>query len=178
MGGRIISCDPLYRFDEPGIRRRIDETYPNIVEQSRLNAQQFLWSDDLPDPDALGRRRMSAMQQFLNDYEAGRRDGRYVDAELPALPFADQQFDLALASHFLFLYSEHFSEEFHIESVRELCRVATEVRVFHLLELGGQPSRHVAPVTAALQEDGFNVSIEQQDYEVRRGANQMLRVSR
>jgi ubiquinone/menaquinone biosynthesis C-methylase UbiE len=46
---------------------------------------------------------MAAMQVFLDDHVLGRVEGRYVAAELPALPVADASFDLALCSHFLFL---------------------------------------------------------------------------
>ena len=49
---------------------------------------------------------------------AGRADGRYVEAELPTLPFADRSFDLALCSHLLFLYSVQLGEEFHRDSPR------------------------------------------------------------
>ncbi len=45
------------------------------------------------------------MNDFLADYRAGRQEGRYVDAALPALPFDDLAFDLALCSHLLFLYT-------------------------------------------------------------------------
>ena len=38
---------------------------------------------------------MEAMTEFLADYEAGRLQGRYLDAELPHLPFAAESFDLA-----------------------------------------------------------------------------------
>ena len=48
---------------------------------------------------------MDALRAFLADFEAGRRSDRYVDAALPVLPFTDDAFDLALSSHFLFLYS-------------------------------------------------------------------------
>ena len=44
--------------------------------------------------------------------------------------FADREFDLALCSHLLFLYSEQLTADFHLASIRELCRVAGEVRVF------------------------------------------------
>jgi hypothetical protein len=36
------------------------------------------------------------MQAFLDDYELGQRQGRYVDAELPTLPFENGTFHLAL----------------------------------------------------------------------------------
>ncbi len=49
----------------------------------------------------------NALNCFLDDY--GRRNGHYVHAELPVLPFPDQLFDIVLSSHFLFIYSS--SEE-------------------------------------------------------------------
>ena len=57
------------------------------------------------------------METFLGDYVAGAAEGRYIDAELPTLPFPDASFDLALSSHFLFLYSAQLGEEFHVMSL-------------------------------------------------------------
>jgi len=79
---------------------------------------------------------MAAMQAFLDDYELGKRQGRYVNAELPTLPFENGTFHLALCSHFLFLYSTQLGEAFHRAAIHEMCRVAVEVRIFPLLALG------------------------------------------
>lgn len=176
-GGRVVSADPLYQFDAAQIRQRIDETSAEVLGQARQNAHEFVWDAAIPDVDALKRVRMSAMATFLDDYAQGGRDGRYVVAGLPVLPFADGAFDLALCSHFLFLYSRQHDTQFHIQSIRELCRVAREVRVFPLLTLGGEPSPHVAAVTAALEDVGVTMTIERVPYEFQRGGNQMLRVT-
>ena len=104
---------------------------------------------------ALKRVRMTAMRAFLDDYAPGRAEGRYLDAGLPSLPFADGAFDLALCSHFLFLYSQQFDAAFHVQSIRELCRVAREVRVFPLLALGAQPSPHLGAARDALTRPGL-----------------------
>ena len=116
------------------------------------------------------------MERFLDDYDAGRKCGRYIPAELPLLPFEDQAFGLALCSHFLFLYSDQFGPDFHIDSIVELCRVAKEVRIFPLLELGGTPSRHLTSVANSLRRLGFQVEDEKVEYEFQRGGNRMLRV--
>jgi hypothetical protein len=176
-GTRVVSCDPVYRFDAAQIRQRIDETAAEVLEQARQHAHEFVWDDGIPDIEALKRVRMAAMTAFLDDYDHGRADGRYLDAGLPSLPFADGAFDLAICSHFLFLYSQQFDTAFHAQSMRELCRVAREVRVFPLLTLGAKPSPHLAPVTAALESDGIKVSVERVPYEFQRGGNQMLRVT-
>jgi hypothetical protein len=176
-GSRVVSCDPLYEFSEPEIRQRIVTTYPQVLEQTRRNADEFLW-DTIRSIEELGRIRMQAMQTFLDDYERGRRDGRYVEGELPALPFSDGQFDLALCSHFLFLYSEQLDELFHRAAIFELCRVAREVRIFPLLELGGARSRHLAAMTEALGDEGCVAKVTRVPYEFQRGGNEMLRITR
>lgn len=173
-GCEVVSADPLYAFDRTEIRRRIDETYEEVIEQTRRNRSEFVWTD-FASVEELGRARMAAMQRFLDDYEAGRAAGRYIAAELPCLPFADQSFELALCSHFLFLYTGQLSEAFHIAAVRELCRVAREVRLFPLVALGGAPSRHVGRVTAALPP-GWTADVVPVPYEFQRGGNQMLRL--
>ena len=119
---------------------------------------------------------MAAMRTFLADWPAGCAQGRYVAGALPALPFSDRSFDLALCSHFLFLYSEQLTDAFHLAAIREMCRVASEVRIFPLLELGGRPSRHVPAVVDRLRRDGLEVTIETVPYEFQRGGNQMLRI--
>ena len=67
-------------------------------------------------------------------------------------------------------------EDFHISAVRELCRVAGEVRVFPLLTLNRKPSPHVDAVRSALRADGWASELVRVDYELQRGGNQMLRV--
>jgi hypothetical protein len=174
-GYHVVSCDPLYRWDRQQIRQRIDATCDQVLEQARQNVHEFVWTL-FRSVDELGRVRARAMDTFLADYEQGRRDGRYVDAELPALPFADSAFDLAVCSHFLFLYSTQLDAAFHIRAIHEMSRVATEVRIFPLLALGATPSIHVEPVCSALRETGFEVSIAAVDYEFQRGGNQMMRI--
>lgn len=174
-GGDIVSVDPIYRFSAAELQTRIDTVYPTVMEQTRLNAHEFVWTA-IPSLEALGQTRSEAMATFLEDFPAGLAEGRYRAAELPSLPFPDCAFDLALCSHLLFLYGEQLSEEFHCQSIRELCRVATEVRIFPLLELGAVESRHLRPVVGRLQEEGYTAEIVPVPYEFQRGGDRMLRV--
>ena len=120
---------------------------------------------------------MRAMGEFLSDYPAGKAEGRYIDASLPSLPFADGAFDLALSSHFLFLYTTQLGEAFHRLAVREMCRVAREVRIFPLLALGGQSSPLVGVVVDDMRSQGRLVSLERVAYEFQRGGDQMMRIA-
>ena len=177
-GARVVSCDPLYRFTRAEIDGRIAATCDTVLEQARRNADQFVWGRGIASVDELGGLRMRAMRVFLDDFDAGGAAGRYVDASLPSLPFADGAFELGLCSHFLFLYSAQFDEAFHRASVRELCRVAAEVRVFPLLALDGTRSPFVETCLADARAAGLDATIERVAYEFQRGGNEMLRLRR
>jgi hypothetical protein len=174
-GVRVVSVDPLYAHTRTEILERIDATFDPMLEETRRNAQEFVWTT-IRSVEELGETRHAAMRSFLGDYDAGRDEGRYVDAALPDLPFPDGSFDLALCGHFLFLYSVHRDLDFHLASIREMCRVAREARVFPLLALGGSPSPFVEPCREALGDSGFEVTIEEVPYEFQRGGNRMMRV--
>jgi hypothetical protein len=175
QNGQIVSVDPIYRFSGDEIRRRIQETSPMVMEQTRENQHEFVWKH-IQSVEELGRGRRSAMEEFLADYAQGKAQGRYMEGELPRLPFKDGEFDLAVCSHLLFLYSEPLSEDFHVASIRELRRIAGEARIFPLLELGARPSRHLQAVTSRLTAEGYEVSKVEVPYEFQRGGNQMLRI--
>jgi len=175
LGGRIISCDPIYVWDAPQIRERIAATYTRVLAETRRNTHEFVW-DSIRSVEELGRIRMQAMDAFLADFSGRGRNGRYVAAELPRLPFSRSAFDLALCSHLLFLYSSQLGEAFHQAAIHELCRVAREVRIFPLVALGGQRSPYVLSAVQALQRAGRQVSIEKVPYEFQRGGDEMMRI--
>ncbi len=174
-GLRVISCDPLYRFPALDIRRRVHETYDTVLGQLRAHPEDFVW-ERFQSPEHLGEVRLAAMERFLADYPRGRAEGRYLDASLPSLPFPDGRFSLALCSHFLFLYSAQHDLSFHLAALREMGRVAREVRVFPLLALGGAPSPHVAPVMEILAAEGWEAECVEVPYEFQRGGKQMLQL--
>jgi len=174
-GAVVVSCDPLYRADSGQIRQRIEETFDDVLNQTRRNAAEFVW-DSIASVDELAALRKSAMETFLADYDEGKSAGRYVEGELPALPFPKRSFDIAVCSHFLFLYSDQLGEAFHMKAVHDLCRVAREVRIFPLLALGSRPSPYVDTIVEAARNSGCDVSIEMVPYEFQRGGNQMMRI--
>jgi hypothetical protein len=175
LGVKVTSVDPLYAFSAAEIRGRIKDVCPKILEQTRQNRDDFVWKE-FASVEALGWARLRAMVRFLRDYPTGRESGRYLAAELPKLPFEQGAFDLALCSHLLFLYSDQLGEQFHVDAVAELCRVADEVRIFPLVTLGNHPSPHIEAVVRAAERSGRRVSIERVPYEFQRGGNEMLRI--
>ncbi|MBL6957135.1 MAG: class I SAM-dependent methyltransferase [Chlorobium phaeobacteroides] len=176
-GGTVVSVDPVYRFTVDQIRSRVGEVYPEIMSEVLKNPDDYLW-DSIRDVRHLAQVRMDAMEQFFDDCEQGKKAGRYINASLPQLPFKDSAFDLALCSHYLFLYSDHVSLEQHISSMKELCRVAYEVRIYPLVTLAGKRSPHLDPVVSELRNDGFEVSFHKAKYRFQRGAEEMVVVRR
>jgi SAM-dependent methyltransferase len=101
----------------------------------------------------------------------------YVEAALPALPFADQTFDLALSSHLLFAYADRLDRDFHLDSIRELARIAAEVRIFPLVPFGFPDNPDHQAVIGELRRGGLRAELIGVDYELQRGGNTMLRVA-
>jgi hypothetical protein len=173
-GARVTSCDPIYQFTARQIAERVDAVFPEVIAQTRANADGFVW-DRFASVEALGDARRAAMDRFLADFRDADA-GRYVAAALPDLPFAAGAFDLALSSHFLFLYSAQLSLDVHRAAIRELCRVAREVRIFPVLTLARDVSPYLRPVVEELRADGAMAELTRVGYEFQRGGDTMLRI--
>ncbi len=174
--GNVISIDPVYKFSKNEIKQRIDETSSVIINQLTKNKNDFVWKN-ISSVDELVDIRLNSMNSFLKDYDKGKLEKRYIYEELPKLSFVDNSFDLVLSSHFLFLYSEHFDMNFHIDSILEMLRVAKkEVRIFPILDLQNNESIHLKSVLEELEKKGHKFEIVQTNYEFQKGANEMLRI--
>ena len=172
-GGNVTSIDPIYNLTKDQIQQRIDETCKEVLKQVSSNKEKFVWNT-IKSVDELCQIRMDAMKIFLDSYEAGKRDKKYIPGELPYLPFAGKTFDLALSSHFLFLYTDNLSYEFHVEAINEMLRVADEVRIFPLLDLNGVKSPYVERILADFKAK--TIEIRKVSYEFHRGGNEMMTI--
>ncbi len=173
----VVSIDPVYQFSAEQIEQRVRATYQAIISQVKQNAGRYVWKN-FRDADDLGKARLNAMEKFLLDYESGKAEGRYVYQALPSLNFNDDQFELCLCSHLLFLYAEHLTLDFHVASIHELLRVAAEVRIFPLIQLNSEPYLHLDIVLEEFSSQGYSVQIEPVAYEFQKGGNKMLRINR
>ena len=173
MGHRVYSVDPLYLFEANQIHDQFYRVVDNIIQQVKSSTEDWVWKFHAS-PDALRHTRVEALEKFLADFGLGRKEGRYIPARLPVLPFQDNSFDLALCSHFLFLYSDHLSRDFHLRSIRELLRVAHEARLFPLLTLEQKVSPYVDFIMRKMEQEGYVVCLQQVGYELQRGADHML----
>ena len=174
-GTPLISVDPIYRFSDAELRQRIQETYDDVIAQARRNQDKFVWTK-ISSVDELAEIRIRAMDEFCNDFERGKQQGRYIDAALPDLPFPDRRFDLVLSAHLLFFYSANRDLAFHLDAVRELLRIGTEVRIFPIVDVNSNPSPFLSPVINELEKDGIACSIERVPYHFQKTGNEMLRL--
>ena len=86
----------------------------------------------------------------------------------------ENQFELALASHFLLLYSKQLSYDFHISSIDEVMRVAMEFRIFPVLTLDGKKSPYLDNLIDHYKAKGLSAELKNVDYEFQIGGNEML----
>jgi hypothetical protein len=176
QGLNVISCDSIYNLTTDEIAHRIQAANQPIMNALQTHSDRFVWQK-ISSPERLQKLRMAAMQIFLEDFTLGVQENRYIPSALPNLPFADRQFDLALCSHLLFTYSHCLSQEFHLASIIEMCRVAKQTRVFPLLDISGKLSAFVNPVIQQLNQRGYIAQIKEVAYEFQKGGNKLLQVA-
>lgn len=123
-GGTIVSVDPIYAFTARQIKERINATFSIVLEQAAKNSDEFLW-EAISSVEALGRIRMSAMAEFLQDFEKGRAEGRYLAGSLPRLPFQNREFGLALCSHLFFSTVSSSRKNFMLMPLRSYAELPT-----------------------------------------------------
>ncbi len=174
QGKHVTSIDPIYELTAAVIQQRFNECVDGIIEQVKLSPADWTWQYH-KSVDDLRKNRERALQLFLADYQQGKTEQRYITGELPELP-VEQSFDLALCSHFLFLYSDQLSYSFHWAAVLKMLSLAKEVRIFPLLSLDLSRSPHLDPLRRDLEQAGYSSEIVTVDYELQRGGNQMLRL--
>jgi hypothetical protein len=172
----IVSIDPIYQFSTTDLKIRIKETKDIVIEQTKNNLQNFVWTK-IKTINELEQIRLSAMENFLQDFEKGKKESRYINHEMPnKTDFDDLTFDLGLSSHFLILYSQ-LGLDFHISSLTEMLRVAKEIRIFPILNLDAKKSELLDNLIKHFEKD-FIVTIEKVDYEFQKNGNEMLAIKR
>lgn len=172
----VVSIDPIYRFTRSELEKRIDETKDIVIEQTKNNQDNFNWTK-IKDIQELENIRMSAMKKFLNDFETGKSNGRYINHEMPnKTSFGNSSFDLGLSSHFLILYSQ-LGLDFHISSMTEMLRICTEIRIFPILNLNAEKPEILTDLIEHFEKN-YIVTTEKVDYEFQKNGNEMLLIKK
>lgn len=178
IGFDVAACDILYnvpaaKLIEKG-REDIEHTFQKVDGVPHL----YVWKYYKNRNEIIALRR-KALGLFADDFPDGLRNDRYVQAELPRLPFADRTFSLVLSSHFLFLYGDRLGVDFHVASLKEMVRVSSgEVRVYPLQGLDAKPYPYMESVLSRLRSEKINVEIVSTPFEFQKGSNKMLKAYR
>jgi hypothetical protein len=175
---QVVACDPLYGADISGLIERGEADIQHVIDRVAQVPHLFQWNCYSSLDDLKGYR-LLALRWFQYDYPRGIQEQRYLQAELPRLPFADRRFDLVLSGHFLFTYSDRLDYAFHRDAILELFRVSVrEVRIYPLQGPDARPYRHMDQLLADLKQHGIAAEIHPVPFEFQRGSNQMLRIIR
>jgi SAM-dependent methyltransferase len=174
----VVACDALYGHAGEELHKRGLDDIAHVFERFDRVAHLYLWKY-YTDREEVVSLRTRALESFVRDFEKGKPEGRYVEASLPWLPFADGSFPLVLSANFLFLYGDRVDFGFHMASLRELLRVCSgEVRVFPLAGLDARPYPRLDEIVRALKAGGALVETVGVPFEFQRGANMMLKLRR
>ncbi|HYH05312.1 MAG TPA: SAM-dependent methyltransferase [Bacillota bacterium] len=163
MGNWVVSCDPLYAKTTEEIRSFIAEHHnPAMPPTYRVEDSMWLYHTRRP-----------FLDEFFEDFSLGKQEGRYLPHGLPRLPFASHQFDIALCSHFLFS-DAGLGADFHYTSIREMLRVARQVRIFPIIDFNCQRSAFLGPILEKLLQEGFQSEILRVNYGFYRNGHELL----
>jgi hypothetical protein len=171
-GYHVTASDRIYTLSPDEIEHKCSRDLENMIAQLAGITQNYVW-DYFPDLDALRANREQAYRAFVEDYRQ-QGDARYITADYPKSNFAGGQFDLALVSHFLFLYDEQLDYDFHRRTLLELLRIARQVRLFPLVNMRTERASVVPKLSADPAFSAYDIRIVPVDYEFIRNSREMM----
>lgn len=177
LGHRVVAVDPRYSETAHDLLEIGLEDIDYINEKIRATSRQRVW-DFYKDPDDLKRKQKSYLKAFIDDFSSEHiSENPYVFASLPNLPFENNTFDYALSGHFLFSFHSQIGYSLTLDSIKELTRIAKEVRIFPL-KSNEQSRESEFPEMRRLLDDlslqKINYRIEDSAFEFQKGANQVM----
>lgn len=174
LGLDITASDITYDHKPDDLERKGLQDIRHAMETIERAKSNYVW-DYYGDVEGLSRHRHQALQDCVQHMRE--LPGRYVAAVLPELPFHDEQFDLVLSAHFLFMYSDRLDYDFHKQTIQELLRVASEeVRIFPLTDLTGSRYDHLDRLIHELEAEGLRVTENKVPYEFMRNGSSLLSI--
>ncbi|MFE9601374.1 hypothetical protein [Streptomyces hokutonensis] len=159
MGGHATSIDPCYGVGTARLTQRITADLTRVLVWTAAQTDRFPIDEHRVWCHAPAWR--AAADAFLADFRRDRDENtrHYQPGALPRLPFPDDSFTLAVSGFLLFTYPRQFDVDFHLRALRELLRVAAEVRVHPLNGSAGNPYPMLETVLGRLAADGIRVDL-------------------
>ncbi len=170
----VTACDIAYYYSGEDLKNKGLHDIEHAMEHMQKAQNNYKW-DYFKDIEGLRNHRLSALQDCANDMRESSE--RYIPVELPSLPFKNEEFDILLSAHFLFMYADRLDYQYHIETLNELLRVTKEeVRIFPLVDLEGKKYNHLDELISYLTNIDCTVEEVEVEYEFQENANSMLTI--
>lgn len=184
LGIEAIGCDPLYLED---YQQLADKARKDIIQSLDRTAKtpELFYRQTPEEITAFRDEKLKAAEIFAADYTEGLKSGRYINAALPELPFADKSFDIALSGNLLFLYTDHkfggiidnskFDYDFHLKAIQELVHVTrNEIRLYPIEMPKVGMHQFMEKLIPDLKDIGIESRIMRGTYRDIRGADHTL----
>ena len=176
LGYDVTAADPIYELPLETLSSKSEVDLAYLLQQVPAAAHKYNWTF-YRSVDELAGYRATARDRFLIDYAAHHE--RYITAALPTTGFHDSEFDVTLASHFLFLYDDLVDYEFHKRSLVELCRITRrEIRVYPLTNMSGIKSSFVEQLMRDPNCSSLAFTFQKSDFEFFKNANELLLIQK
>jgi len=175
LGIKVTAFDPIYSLSREKIRERSDPDLESVYRSIGL-VPTYRWGF-YKNPEYMRALRERACATFFSDFKS--HPQRYVAGDLPRLPFADREFDLALVSYLLFAYQDRFDYEFHRDSILEVMRVTQgEARIYPTVTFEAQRSEYISMLQSDPTLQAFEFTEIETDFEFLVNSNSFLKVTR
>lgn len=174
LGLDVTASDIAYFHSVEDLKNKGLQDIEHAMEHMEKAKSNFKW-DYFKDLVGLRRHRLYALNDCSDDMK--KSSERYIPVTLPTLPFKNDEFDLLLSAHFLFMYGDRLDFQFHIETLNELLRVTKEeIRIFPLVDLEGKRYEHLEKIISYLENNGCTTEEVKVPYEFQKNANSMLKI--
>ena len=175
-GYHVTATDIAYFHPADQLEQKGKEDIQHAVEGISKVKEKYKW-DYFHSIDELEQHRSSALVDCVRHMKKSPQS--YIPSVLPKLPFEDDQFDMVLSAHFLFMYADRLDLDFHKKTLTEMTRVARkEIRIFPLTDLTGNRYENLSEIIQFAHDLGWKTEERQVSYEFQKNANSMLRLFR
>jgi hypothetical protein len=168
----VTATDLIYDLSYKEIKNKFDNELTEVVKQLPGISHLYKW-DLYKDNEDLRRQRQESFDIFFEDFKTNRK--RYIFVDYPSNDFLDNQFKITLVSHFLFMWDDRLSFDFHKKTLLELARITSEeIRLFPIVNMSGKRSEYIDRLISYLNSQQLFAHIERVGYEFIKGGNQMM----
>lgn len=175
LGMNVMAMDPIYDHGAKELAIKCEQDIDLIIKELDGVEYLYIWNI-FKNKEQLKKQREEAYKKFIAHYRNNRNEF-YISESMPKTSFENNQFDIVISSHLLFLYDHIFDYSFHEETIKEMLRITSkEIRIFPLLNLYGKKSIYLDDILEYIDLNDVEWSIEKVDYEFIRGGNEILKI--